>query len=170
VYVCMCVCVCLCVYLLIHLQVSLFPPIPSHSIPSPPSQFSHHHSLSHFSHFSPPLYSPYHTPSLSITPPYSPSHPLTLHHTPSPPPTPLHALPQVLDLSKVKHFILDECDRLLAELDMRRDVQTIFMATPHEKQVRHCIAMPCYACYTILCLVMPYYAVLCYAILCHSIP
>ena len=42
---------------------------------------------------------------------------------------------KVLDLSKVKHFILDECDRLLAELDMRRDVQTIFMATPHEKQV-----------------------------------
>ena len=36
----------------------------------------------------------------------------------------------------MKHFILDECDRLLAELDMRRDVQTIFMATPHEKQVR----------------------------------
>ena len=35
----------------------------------------------------------------------------------------------------MKHFILDECDRLLAELDMRRDVQTIFMATPHEKQV-----------------------------------
>ena len=39
-------------------------------------------------------------------------------------------------LPQVKHFILDECDRLLAELDMRRDVQTIFMATPHEKQVR----------------------------------
>lgn len=30
---------------------------------------------------------------------------------------------------------MDECDRLLAEVDMRRDVQTIFMATPHEKQV-----------------------------------
>jgi ATP-dependent RNA helicase UAP56/SUB2 len=30
---------------------------------------------------------------------------------------------------------LDECDRLLAEVDMRRDVQLIFMATPHEKQV-----------------------------------
>ena len=42
---------------------------------------------------------------------------------------------QVLDLSKVKHFILDECDRLLAELDMRKDVQQIFMLTPHEKQV-----------------------------------
>jgi superfamily II DNA/RNA helicase len=35
----------------------------------------------------------------------------------------------------VKHFVLDECDRLLAEVDMRRDVQAIFKATPHEKQV-----------------------------------
>jgi len=42
---------------------------------------------------------------------------------------------KVLDLSKVKHFILDECDRMLAEIDMRRDVQSIFMMTPHEKQV-----------------------------------
>jgi len=40
-----------------------------------------------------------------------------------------------LDLSHVKHFVLDECDRLLAEMDMRRDVQNIFKATPHEKQV-----------------------------------
>ncbi len=35
----------------------------------------------------------------------------------------------------MKHFVLDECDRLLAEVDMRRDVQAIFKATPHEKQV-----------------------------------
>lgn len=42
---------------------------------------------------------------------------------------------KVLDLSHVKHFVLDECDRMLAELDMRKDVQTIFKATPHEKQV-----------------------------------
>jgi len=42
---------------------------------------------------------------------------------------------KVLDLSKVKHFVLDECDRLLAEVDMRRDVQNIFKLTPHEKQV-----------------------------------
>eukprot|EP01038_Epipyxis_sp_PR26KG_P015537 gene15537-20977_t len=42
---------------------------------------------------------------------------------------------KVLDLSKVKHFVLDECDRMLAEISMRRDVQTIFKATPHEKQV-----------------------------------
>lgn len=40
-----------------------------------------------------------------------------------------------LDLSHVKHFVLDECDRLLAEIDMRRDVQNIFKSTPHEKQV-----------------------------------
>lgn len=40
-----------------------------------------------------------------------------------------------LDLSKVKHFVLDECDRMLAELDMRKTVQDIFKATPHEKQV-----------------------------------
>lgn len=42
---------------------------------------------------------------------------------------------KVLDLSKVQSFVLDECDRLLAEVSMRRDVQTIFKATPHEKQV-----------------------------------
>jgi ATP-dependent RNA helicase UAP56/SUB2 len=42
---------------------------------------------------------------------------------------------KALDLSKVKHFVLDECDRLLAEVSMRRDVQSIFKATPHEKQV-----------------------------------
>ena len=42
---------------------------------------------------------------------------------------------KAMDLSKVKHFILDECDRLLAEVDMRKDVQTVFRATPVEKQV-----------------------------------
>merc|ERR1711970_1412815 len=35
----------------------------------------------------------------------------------------------------IKHFILDECDKMLEQLDMRRDVQEIFKATPHEKQV-----------------------------------
>merc|ERR1719164_270253 len=35
----------------------------------------------------------------------------------------------------VKHFILDECDNMLEKLDMRGDVQEIFKATPHEKQV-----------------------------------
>jgi len=40
-----------------------------------------------------------------------------------------------LNLKHLKHFILDECDRMLSELDMRRDVQDIFRQTPHEKQV-----------------------------------
>lgn len=40
-----------------------------------------------------------------------------------------------LNLKSVKHFILDECDKLLDSLDMRRDVQDIFKATPHHKQV-----------------------------------
>jgi ATP-dependent RNA helicase UAP56/SUB2 len=40
-----------------------------------------------------------------------------------------------LKLNKVKHFILDECDKMLISLDMRRDVQEIFRKTPHDKQV-----------------------------------
>jgi len=40
-----------------------------------------------------------------------------------------------LKLNRVKHFILDECDKMLENLDMRRDVQKIFMETPHDKQV-----------------------------------
>jgi len=40
-----------------------------------------------------------------------------------------------LILKNLKHFILDECDKMLEQLDMRRDVQEIFRATPHEKQV-----------------------------------
>jgi len=40
-----------------------------------------------------------------------------------------------LSLKNVKQFILDECDRMLEALDMRRDVQEIFRNTPHEKQV-----------------------------------
>ncbi|EEC42917.1 predicted protein [Phaeodactylum tricornutum CCAP 1055/1] len=40
-----------------------------------------------------------------------------------------------LKLSSLKHFVLDECDRVLESLDMRRDVQEIFRMTPHEKQV-----------------------------------
>merc|ERR1712141_847957 len=41
---------------------------------------------------------------------------------------------KALDLKKVKHFVLDECDKMLDQLDMRRDVQDIFRQTPHEKQ------------------------------------
>merc|ERR1712183_1191072 len=40
-----------------------------------------------------------------------------------------------LSLKNIKHFVLDECDKMLEQLDMRRDVQDIFRATPHEKQV-----------------------------------
>ncbi|AQK95891.1 DEAD-box ATP-dependent RNA helicase 56 [Zea mays] len=40
-----------------------------------------------------------------------------------------------LPLKNVRHFILDECDKMLESLDMRRDVQEIFKMTPHDKQV-----------------------------------
>lgn len=40
-----------------------------------------------------------------------------------------------ISLKNIKHFILDECDKMLEQLDMRRDVQDIFRLTPHEKQV-----------------------------------
>lgn len=42
---------------------------------------------------------------------------------------------RVLNLKHIKFFILDECDKMLGDLDMRRDVQEIFKMTPHEKQV-----------------------------------
>mmetsp|Transcript_11140 Transcript_11140/g.34134 ORF Transcript_11140/g.34134 Transcript_11140/m.34134 type:complete len:438 (-) Transcript_11140:619-1932(-) len=42
---------------------------------------------------------------------------------------------KALDLSHVKFFVLDECDKMLEALDMRRDVQEIFRMTPHDKQV-----------------------------------
>uniref|UniRef100_A0A3Q1FKE9 RNA helicase n=1 Tax=Acanthochromis polyacanthus TaxID=80966 RepID=A0A3Q1FKE9_9TELE len=42
---------------------------------------------------------------------------------------------KTLTLKNVKHFVLDECDKMLEQLDMRRDVQDIFRITPHEKQV-----------------------------------
>lgn len=40
-----------------------------------------------------------------------------------------------LDLSKVRFFVLDECDKMLEKMDMRGDVQAIFKLTPHDKQV-----------------------------------
>jgi ATP-dependent RNA helicase UAP56/SUB2 len=40
-----------------------------------------------------------------------------------------------LNVSKVKHFVIDECDKMLEALDMRRTVQEIFVKTPHDKQV-----------------------------------
>eukprot|EP00995_Heteronema_vittatum_P007402 NODE_254_length_1574_cov_2132.337049_g180_i0.p2 GENE.NODE_254_length_1574_cov_2132.337049_g180_i0~~NODE_254_length_1574_cov_2132.337049_g180_i0.p2 ORF type:complete len:424 (-),score=217.53 NODE_254_length_1574_cov_2132.337049_g180_i0:230-1501(-) len=41
----------------------------------------------------------------------------------------------VLKLNNLKHFILDECDKMLEHLDMRRDVQEIYLKTPKKKQV-----------------------------------
>jgi len=38
-----------------------------------------------------------------------------------------------LDLKELKHFVLDECDKMLEALDMRADVQSIFKMTPHTK-------------------------------------
>ena len=40
-----------------------------------------------------------------------------------------------LKLENIKHFIMDECDKMLDQLDMRSDVQHIFRLTPHNKQV-----------------------------------
>ncbi|KAA8569318.1 hypothetical protein EYC84_000973 [Monilinia fructicola] len=40
-----------------------------------------------------------------------------------------------LRLNSVKVFVLDECDKMLDQIDMRRDVQEIFRATPPQKQV-----------------------------------
>merc|ERR1719407_346087 len=40
-----------------------------------------------------------------------------------------------LKLDKVNQFVLDECDKCLDKLDMRKDIQQIFMETPKKKQV-----------------------------------
>jgi ATP-dependent RNA helicase UAP56/SUB2 len=40
-----------------------------------------------------------------------------------------------LRLGNVQRFVLDECDKMLDQIDMRRDVQEIFRATPTQKQV-----------------------------------
>eukprot|EP00485_Elphidium_margaritaceum_P002301 CAMPEP_0202686510 /NCGR_PEP_ID=MMETSP1385-20130828/2263_1 /ASSEMBLY_ACC=CAM_ASM_000861 /TAXON_ID=933848 /ORGANISM="Elphidium margaritaceum" /LENGTH=440 /DNA_ID=CAMNT_0049341095 /DNA_START=150 /DNA_END=1472 /DNA_ORIENTATION=+ len=41
----------------------------------------------------------------------------------------------VLKLHRLKRFIIDECDNMLDQVDMRRQVQDIFKRTPHSKQV-----------------------------------
>lgn len=41
----------------------------------------------------------------------------------------------VMKLATVRHFVLDECDKMLEKLDMRADLQEIFKLTPHDKQV-----------------------------------
>merc|ERR1712086_1104460 len=40
-----------------------------------------------------------------------------------------------LKLDNLKHFVLDECDKMVETTDMRKDVQDIFIKSPHEKQV-----------------------------------
>merc|ERR1712028_35782 len=40
-----------------------------------------------------------------------------------------------LNLDKMTQFVLDECDKCLDKLDMRKDVQQIFIETPKKKQV-----------------------------------
>merc|ERR1712070_1068151 len=40
-----------------------------------------------------------------------------------------------LKLDKLTQFVLDECDKCLEKLDMRRDIQQIFVDTPKKKQV-----------------------------------
>jgi len=42
---------------------------------------------------------------------------------------------KALVLDHVTHFVLDECDKCLDKLDMRKDVQEIFCSTPRKKQV-----------------------------------
>merc|ERR1719436_987971 len=39
-----------------------------------------------------------------------------------------------LKLDKLSQFVLDECDKCLEKLDMRKDIQQIFLATPKKKQ------------------------------------
>jgi len=40
-----------------------------------------------------------------------------------------------LKLDSLNQFVLDECDKCLEKLDMRRDIQQIFIGTPKKKQV-----------------------------------
>jgi len=42
---------------------------------------------------------------------------------------------KALDLSHVKHFIIDECDKVLCEERIRSQMQRVFLATPKDKQV-----------------------------------
>jgi len=42
---------------------------------------------------------------------------------------------KALDLTHVKHFIIDECDKVLCEERIRSQMQKVFLATPKVKQV-----------------------------------
>ncbi|KAL0223470.1 hypothetical protein P9112_002860 [Eukaryota sp. TZLM1-RC] len=39
-----------------------------------------------------------------------------------------------VELDKVRHFVIDEADRVMSDINMRTDVQEIFMKTPRSKQ------------------------------------
>jgi len=41
----------------------------------------------------------------------------------------------LIDLSHVKHFIVDECDKILCEVKIRQQMLEVFKATPKKKQV-----------------------------------
>jgi len=43
---------------------------------------------------------------------------------------------KALNLAKVKYFVVDECDKVLESVDMRKDVQKIFQMCPRSKQVQ----------------------------------
>lgn len=59
----------------------------------------------------------------TLTPPTPPSHPSQL------------AAEGDLKLGSVRHFVVDECDKVLDNVEMRADVQDVFKRTPHDKQV-----------------------------------
>jgi len=40
-----------------------------------------------------------------------------------------------LKLGSLRHFVIDECDKVLDNVEMRSDVQEVFKLTPHDKQV-----------------------------------
>eukprot|EP01025_Chloroclados_australasicus_P037043 TRINITY_DN3771_c0_g4_i1.p2 TRINITY_DN3771_c0_g4~~TRINITY_DN3771_c0_g4_i1.p2 ORF type:complete len:443 (-),score=56.25 TRINITY_DN3771_c0_g4_i1:198-1526(-) len=42
---------------------------------------------------------------------------------------------KILKLNSIRTFVIDECDKVLEQIDMRSDVQEIFRMTPHDKQV-----------------------------------
>ena len=46
----------------------------------------------------------------------------------------------VVKANNVSIFVLDECDKMLIELGLRKDVQKVFKETPHKKQVIFCSA------------------------------
>merc|ERR1711865_288034 len=47
----------------------------------------------------------------------------------------MDASEKAVKLDKCSQFVLDECDKCLDKLDMRKDIQQIFMETPKKKQV-----------------------------------